>query len=91
LTFRVPSRRGPINRHGLFFRLRFVGKSRSAVRRFRAAQADVVNEAKGIYLGMETDLLDERFRYDGCHFNAAGRSAVVDAAVKLIKGKRLFE
>jgi hypothetical protein len=42
----------------------------------------VVDEAKGIYLGMNTDLLDGRFQYDHCH---AGRSAIVDATVKLIK------
>ena len=57
----------------------------------RAAQADVVDEAKGIYLGMNTDLLDGGFRYDDCHFNAAGRSAIVDATVTLIKEKRLLE
>ena len=57
----------------------------------RAAQADVVDEAKGIYLGMNTDLLVGRFRYDDCHFNAAGRSAIVDATVRLIEEKRLLE
>jgi len=39
------------------------------------AQRDLVNPAAGILPGPDTDLLDETFRYDGCHFSSAGLEA----------------
>ena len=56
----------------------------------RAAQAEVIDEARNVYLGMDSDALDGRYRYDGCHFNAAGRNLIVDKIANLIRDKRLL-
>jgi len=44
----------------------------------RAAQRDLVDPAKGIFAGPDTDQLGEGFRYDGCHFNGEGGKRVAD-------------
>lgn len=36
------------------------------------AQQGLVDPSQGIYPGPNTDLLDETWRYDGCHFSTAG-------------------
>lgn len=39
------------------------------------AQRDLVNPAAGILPGPDTDLLDDTFRHDGCHFSSDGLDA----------------
>ncbi len=38
----------------------------------RAAQQSVVDPARGIYAGPDTDRLGAEYRFDGCHMNEAG-------------------
>jgi|RhiMetdeSRZDD1v2_1073273.scaffolds.fasta_scaffold420274_2 hypothetical protein len=38
----------------------------------RQAQHELVDPGKGIYAGPDTDTLDLRYRYDGCHFSDEG-------------------
>jgi hypothetical protein len=38
----------------------------------RQAQQELVDMNKGIYAGPDTDTLDWRYRYDGCHFSDEG-------------------
>ncbi len=44
----------------------------------RAVQASVANASTRILLGMNTDKLGNDYRWDTCHFNSRGRSAIVD-------------
>ena len=44
----------------------------------RAAQRDLVDPAKGIFAGPDTDQIGEAFRYDGCHFDGEGGKRVAD-------------
>jgi len=36
------------------------------------AQRELVNPMAGVYAGPDTDVLDESYRYDSCHFSDAG-------------------
>jgi hypothetical protein len=38
----------------------------------RQAQHELVDPGKGLYAGPDTDILDLRYRYDGCHFSDEG-------------------
>jgi lysophospholipase L1-like esterase len=42
----------------------------------RAVQQDLADASPRIVAGLNTDTLDGRYRWDGCHFNAAGREAI---------------
>lgn len=50
----------------------------------RAAQAELADEKVGIFAGPDTDVLAAPFRRDGCHFNAAGREAIIEQLTPLI-------
>jgi hypothetical protein len=41
------------------------------------AQLSVINPSEGVYAGPNTDLLNNDFRSDGCHFNAKGAKGEV--------------
>ena len=51
----------------------------------RAAQAELAGESAGIFAGPDTDVLAAPFRRDGCHFNAAGREAIIEQLTPLIR------
>lgn len=38
----------------------------------RQAQRELVESARNIHAGPDTDTLGRRYRYDGCHFSTAG-------------------
>ncbi|GGI67402.1 hypothetical protein GCM10007973_00730 [Polymorphobacter multimanifer] len=42
----------------------------------RAVQQAIADANPRIVAGLNTDTLDGRYRWDGCHFNAAGRDAI---------------
>lgn len=44
----------------------------------RAAQRNLVDPAKGIFAGPDTDQIGETFRYDGCHFDGEGGKRAAD-------------
>lgn len=44
----------------------------------RRAQRDLVDVAKNIYAGPDTDTLGPRYRFDGCHFSAEGLALAAD-------------
>jgi hypothetical protein len=50
----------------------------------RAAQRELVNPALNIFQGPDTDQLDERYRYDGCHFSDAGLEAHAELWLRVI-------
>jgi hypothetical protein len=51
----------------------------------RAAQHDLVNPALNIFAGPDTDQLDERYRYDGCHFSDEGLEAHAELWLRVIR------
>ncbi len=55
---------------------------------FRNAQRHVAAANPRIVGGMNTDTLDARYRWDGCHFNAAGREIVVAEVMQALVAGR---
>jgi hypothetical protein len=51
----------------------------------RQAQIALVNPSRGIFQGPDTDLLDERYRHDGCHFSDAGLDAHAEMWLRVIR------
>jgi hypothetical protein len=51
----------------------------------RAAQRELANPTLGIFQGPDTDQLDERYRYDGCHFSDAGLDAHAELWLRVIR------
>jgi hypothetical protein len=56
----------------------------------RTAQQDLVNPELGIFAGPDTDVLDETFRYDGCHFSDAGLDMHANLWLKVIREHQTF-
>lgn len=54
----------------------------------RKAQQALVDPALGIFGGPDTDVLDESFRYDGCHFSDAGLDMHANLWLKVIRDYR---
>ncbi len=54
----------------------------------RAAQAAVVDRRANILAGPDVDALDERYRYDGCHFNDDGLEALADLWIERLGADR---
>ncbi len=44
----------------------------------RRAQRELVDAARNIYAGPDTDMLGPRYRFDGCHFSAEGLTRAAD-------------
>ena len=57
----------------------------------RKAQQDLVNPALGIFGGPDTDVLDETFRFDSCHFSDAGLDMHANLWLKVIRDYNTFE
>jgi lysophospholipase L1-like esterase len=74
----------------IIFQATFCGASAAGAAEIRAAQIDAISEAEGIYFGMDTDTLGAQYRYDGCHFNAAGRNLIVNKISNVIREKNLL-
>jgi hypothetical protein len=52
------------------------------------AQCELVDSAKGIFPGPNTDNLDNSFRYDGCHFSNAGLEEFARLWIEQLKSGR---
>ncbi len=51
----------------------------------RSAQLSLADPALGIFIGPDTDQLDERYRYDGCHFSDIGLDAHAEMWLQVIR------
>lgn len=51
----------------------------------RAAQLATIDPLRGILAGPDLDRLDEVYRSDGCHFNAAGRERVIELLLQALE------
>jgi len=56
----------------------------------RQAQQDLVNPAQGIFAGPDTDMLDETFRFDSCHFSNEGLDMHANLWLKVIREHDAF-
>jgi Carbohydrate esterase, sialic acid-specific acetylesterase len=54
----------------------------------RAAQRALVDPAKGVLAGPDTDQLGQEFRYDGCHFDGEGGKRVADLWLSALLGEK---
>ncbi|MHC0055478.1 sialate O-acetylesterase [Actibacterium sp. D379-3] len=69
----------PESRLYLFRTSKCIGaRRRNGVATVRRVQTEVAHENSRIVAGMNTDLLDNDYRSDRCHFNSLGRAAIIE-------------
>jgi lysophospholipase L1-like esterase len=54
------------------------------------AQLSAISPSEGVYAGPNTDLLNNDFRSDGCHFNAKGAKAEVSLWLDSLRASNLL-